>query len=703
MNNQASEHLDLPHERSLAQAILLRAASSLGMKVESSELDLETDSLSGDDCSLAELIIRASDQLGLSVAPLQSASYVDLSELLREGYPIILLDGERKCYLLRDLSGRRIEGNIFEVDRVSMVALWKSEVAKLLEQKSTTLLVVKSKLDCDTISNNPVNDRAHHHHHHMSPLTRFLGLLKMDRRDVRAIILFSLVSGILGLAAPLAVESLVNVVRWGVSLQPLLVLGLILLVFLSLSAALSVLQMIVVEMIQRRQFVRIVCDLSHRFPRANQQQLIGQYPRELANRLFDIITIQKATAEILVDGVSIVLMTFIGLVLLGFYHPFLLSFNLVLVLMMYFITVLLGRGAIRTSIEESRCKYSTFHWLQDVIQFPGAFRVNGGECLAIERASQLASDYVNARRSHFQILVRQLVFSSGLQAVALTALLGLGGWLVIAGELTLGQLVASELVVATVVGAFAKAGKSIEKFYDLMAGINKVGHLIDLATDLQEPIVIDQDGPLDVKCQGLRIQHGVQSFELDAFTVAAGKLQAIVTKEYTQPLALALAGLLDPDQGIFEVGGMDVRRLAMGNQQGAWVGLASRWEIFHGSIGHNLDLGRNRVGRSRMREILQQLNLWSDISHLPDGTATVLQTDGYPLSDTQKSKLMMARALAARPRLFIVAGLLDALPSNEQDQLLSFLSSLRQMATTIVITGDPTVAGRCDQQLILEA
>ena len=581
MKNHEPELLKLPHERSLAQAVLLRAASSLGMKVERSELDMETDGLSGDDCSLAELMIRASEQLGLSVATLSSASYFDVSELLREGYPIILLDADRRCYLLRDFSGRRIEGNLFEVGRVSLVSLLRNEVVGLLEQDLTQVLVVKSKLDCDVISASPVNDRAHHQDHHMSPLTRFLGLLRMDRRDIRAIVLFSLVSGILGLAAPLAVESLVNVVSWGIYLQPLLVLALILLVFLSLSAALNVLQMIVVEMIQRRQFVRIVCDLSHRFPRASQHQLLGRYPRELANRLFDIMTIQKATAIILLDGVSIVLMTVVGLVLLGFYHPFLLGFDLVLIILMTFFTIILGRGAVRTSIQESRCKYATFHWLQDVIDFPGAFRVNGGESLAIERASQFASDYVNARKSHFQILLRQLVFSSGLQAVALTALLGLGGWLVISGELTLGQLVASELVVATVVGAFAKAGKSIEKYYDLMAGIEKVGHLIDLATDIQEPIVVEQEGAFDVRWKELQIDYGVQSFGLPPVSIAAGQLQAIVTREFSHPLALTLAGLLDPGQGIVEAGGIDVRRLAMGNQQGAWIGLASGCEIFH--------------------------------------------------------------------------------------------------------------------------
>ena len=56
----------------------------------------------------------------------------------------------------------------------------------------------------------------------------------------------------------------------------------------------------------------------------------------------------------------------------------------------------------------------------------------------------------------------------------------LGGWLVVAGQLTLGQLVASELIITAIVAAVAKLGKQIESFYDLMAATDKLGVLLDL-------------------------------------------------------------------------------------------------------------------------------------------------------------------------------------------------------------------------------
>ncbi len=287
----------------------------------------------------------------------------------------------------------------------------------------------------------------------------------------------------MGLAAPLAVESLVNTVAWGTYLQPLLILSLILLGFLGFAGFLRALQSVIAEVLQQRIFVRIVGDLGYRFARARREALDGEDAAELTNRYFDIMTIQKATALLLLDGMAIVMQTIIGLVLLAFYHPFLLGFDIVLVFLMTVVTWLLGRGAVRSAISESIVKYRIGHWMQDVLANPTAFHIHGGSAYAADHTNRLTVEYLLARRNHFRVLLRQFAFAICLQALASTVLLGVGGWLVVSGELTLGQLVASELVVTAIVSAFAKIGKSLESFYDLMAAVDKVGHLLDLPVE----------------------------------------------------------------------------------------------------------------------------------------------------------------------------------------------------------------------------
>ena len=71
-------------------------------------------------------------------------------------------------------------------------------------------------------------------------------------------------------------------------------------------------------------------------------------------------------------------------------------------------------------------------------------------------AQPLVSGYLSQRKNHFRILIRQIVGFLGLQAIALAGLLGVGGWLVIERQLTLGQLIAAELVVALIVTGVSK-------------------------------------------------------------------------------------------------------------------------------------------------------------------------------------------------------------------------------------------------------
>ena len=87
---------------------------------------------------------------------------------------------------------------------------------------------------------------------------------------------------------------------------------------------------------------------------------------------------------------------------------------------------------------KSIVKYKTAHWLQDVLASPTAFKINGGESLAIERANRLAAEYIGARQTKFRIVIRQVAFAIGLQVLASTAVLGLGGWLVDSGSVYVG-------------------------------------------------------------------------------------------------------------------------------------------------------------------------------------------------------------------------------------------------------------------------
>ena len=310
------------------------------------------------------------------------------------------------------------------------------------------------------------------------PWLRLRAFLDVERRDLVVVAVYAAIIGLLSLATPIAVQAVVNSVAFGANLQPLVVLVMLLFGGLSFAALLQMLEAYVVEVLQRRYFVRVADDFGRRIASAPAGVHDNRFGPELVNRFFDIVTIQKSLSSLALDGLSLTLQTGAGMILLGFYHPLLLAFDVVLVFLLVGV-LLLGRGALPTALDESSAKYKVASWLEDVARVPRLFVGTSAREHAWNRADVLARDYIAARKRHFRVLLRQLAGGMFLQVVAVVALLGVGGYLVLSRQLTLGQLVAAELVVTAMGSGFSKLGKNLEKLYDLGVGVAKISAVLD--------------------------------------------------------------------------------------------------------------------------------------------------------------------------------------------------------------------------------
>ena len=215
----------------------------------------------------------------------------------------------------------------------------------------------------------------------VKPLERLVGLLRPEKNDLWAILVFSVLVGVLALASPIAVEALVNTVAFGRYVQPIIVLSFMLLIFLGFAAAIRGMNTLIAEIIQRRLFVRVVEDLAYRLPRVQQQAWDHHFGPELVNRFFDVVTVQKTVSKLALDGTAVVLQTVIGLAVVAFYHPYLLGFDIALLSLIVIVLFGLGRGAIRTAIKESKTKYAVAAWLEELVRHPTAFKLQGGASL----------------------------------------------------------------------------------------------------------------------------------------------------------------------------------------------------------------------------------------------------------------------------------------------------------------------------------
>jgi putative ABC transport system ATP-binding protein len=688
------------------------------LTLTSPEQERQTDAID----VLTVWLMRAAQSFRIRLAPIELSS-AEGWNLIADGLTIVVVDQSKEdssWWILEKIHGRHVEA-IELTDEINPKQLRFSQLKALLANDAHKAIFIAETaflVDVSASSNHnhqAVHGHQHGAHHsggsgnghgHISPFNRLTRLLFKERGDIFSIAIFSFISVVLGLATPLTVEVLVNTIGFGRNFQPILVLSLILLGVLFLSSAFKFLQIIVVELLQRRLFVRLVGDLAYRLPNVSRSALQGVHGPELMNRFFDIMTIQKTSASLLLDGVTIVMQTLIGALLLAFYHPYLLGFDVVLILCMTLITYALGRRGVQTSIEESAVKYSVASWLQDVIACPTAFKLHGGAELGADRTHRLTVQYLAARRKHFFVLVRQNLFALLLLTISFTALYALGGYLVINGRLTLGQLVAAELVIGVVVGNFSKSGKLIESFYDLMSATDKVGHLLDLPVDPPTVPVDSATGAVAVKAEGVVIFDPAthQPANIGGFEIKPGENVAIVgSVGAADSLILpAIAGLIQPSRGLIEIAGLDARD-AIRFSDGRVVGYGGPNEFFTGTIAENLRLGRSGISDLEMRHALELVELWGELLPLAEGLDTKILTGGFPLGEDQRPRLMIARAIVGTPRLVLIDWALDMLPSPLRYRIWDRLRDKKHPWTLMVSTHDMKMIEQADKNFRLGA
>jgi len=160
------------------------------------------------------------------------------------------------------------------------------------------------------------------HKEHLSILTRFWLLLKPDIKEIKNVYVLAVFAGILSLALPLGIQSVVNFIQAGQVSTSWILLVFLVVASIVFSGVMTITQLRITEKLQQRIFVRAAFEFSDRIPKIKMMELIKRYAPELTNRFFDTVSIQKGLSKLLVDFSSASIQIFFGLVLLSFYHPF---------------------------------------------------------------------------------------------------------------------------------------------------------------------------------------------------------------------------------------------------------------------------------------------------------------------------------------------------------------------------------------------
>lgn len=506
---------------------------------------------------------------------------------------------------------------------------------------------------------------------------------------------------LLSLATPISVQMLINTVANTAMPAPLVMLSVTLFVLLLFSSLLYALRIHLMELFARRFYARMVSEISLIAIYAQNPFFTDTTRGALFNRYFDVMIIMSRLPILFIDGFSILLGIAVGFVLVSLYHPLFLIFTLVMIVMIWVVWLTWGSRAIRAAIDVSHAKHGTAMWLQQIGESNGFFKSQQRVDYAIEQTDKATHAYLNARRRYFRKHFSQTLSFLLMYATASAVLLGLGGWLVIQFELTLGQLVAAELVLSAAFFGVAQLGTYLQYFYELCAAGEEVSLFFDI--EQEKPRGADPLTGNDhtLVFRQVRGKARYEQAELD-FTVPSGAVVMASTSQHgLQRLFVNVLKLYElPSTGYTTLGGTDIKDIEAHHLRMA-IYVLDRPSFVPMTIRQYLSLSCPTGESWRMLDALKAVGLAEVLPGLEQGLDTKIAATGYPLSTVELLKLKLASAILARPRVLVLTRLFDLI---EADDLASALAALRAQAfTTVIYFSNREAALGCDRFLHMEA
>ena len=541
----------------------------------------------------------------------------------------------------------------------------------------------------------------------LSPWQRFIGLLKLEKKDIFQIFYYAIFGGIVALSLPLGIQAIINLIQGAQISTSWVVLVVLVTIGVIFSGALQLMQLRIIETIQQRIFTRASFELSYRFPKIKMNELRDYYPPELANRFFDTLTIQKGLSKILIDIPTALLQILFALILLSFYHPFFIIFGVLLLLLIFIVFKFTAQRGLQTSLIESKNKYKVAHWIQEVARTVVSFKLSGNTNLAMQKNDLLVDKYLKSRENHFKILIIQFIQMIGFKVIVTASLLLIGGALVLNQEMNIGQFVAAEIIILLVIASVEKLIIGLESFYDVLTSIEKIGQVVDKELEPQE-------GETPLFKNGLTVELDAVAYAVEnrekhilkdiSFTLKPNNRILILGESGSGKSSLLrlIAGVIQPTSGNIYINNLSLNSLHL-NHYRSQLGLSLSEETpFEGTIKENLIFGNKTVLDDLIYETLDIVGLHQFLKEQPKGLDTMIYPEGKQMSYSIAKKIILARAIIKQPKVMILEDPLDQFNLEETTKIIDFLTNPKQPWSLIVVSSKKSWKTKCNQVITLD-
>jgi ATP-binding cassette subfamily B multidrug efflux pump len=335
-------------------------------------------------------------------------------------------------------------------------------------------------------------------------------------------------------------------------------------------------------------------------------------------------------------------------------------------------------------------------------------RAYGQESFEIARFRAANQEYVHRNRALIRLQGFYFPSMGLLMGIGALLVLWLGGRRVIAGEMTIGELVAFNAYL-TMLGwpmiAFGWVSNLLQRG---MASWKRLLEILDVQPLVSDAAANDAIQSIDgeVEFRNLTFAFGdAVVLRGVSFKVPKGTTTAIVgaTGSGKSILLSLLPRLHEPPAGTVLIDGVDVRRIPLHVLRGA-IGFVNQEPfLFSTTLAENIAFGAraNQRDRDRVSEAASIARLDKDLAQFPQGYDTTVGERGITLSGGQKQRVAIARALVIDPKILVLDDALSAVDMHTEEEILDRLSGVMSQRTAIIVSHRVSTIRGADQIVVL--
>lgn len=528
-----------------------------------------------------------------------------------------------------------------------------------------------------------------------------------EKKDVAAIYIYAILSGLVQLSIPLGIQAIVSFVMGATMVTSLyLLIGFVVLgTFLAGLFRIKVMQ--IIEKIQQKIFVEYAIAFAEKLPNINLSSTKKYYLPELVNRFFEAPNLQKGISKILLDIPTALIQIVFGILLLSFYHPWFLVFGAIVIVIVALIFRYTMDSGIQSSVEESDKKYDVASWLEDIAGAIKTFKINSKDELHLAGTDERVVSYLAHRTSHFRVLEFQYKAIIGFKVIMTLVMLAIGTYLLVQQELNIGAFIATEIVVLNMMTAVEKLIKNLESYYDVIASLVKLDKVTELKEETNADIVLEHKvGGMELAFRGVsfsfndnksilsNLNFDIQPNTLTTITGDLGAGKSLLLN--------MLAGFYDPVSGsiLFDkVPLKNLDKISLRNLIGIYM---DDLKIIKGTLQDNILVGRRDVSTEDILELSEEIGIEHLSSQFTNGFFTELSETDTEISFSSKKKILLLRALLGKHRLLLLDDPLAGMNATFKSKMVSYLNEIKKTTTVIVVSDAPELAQLAEQRLELQ-